>query len=34
VTGLAFSAGILVVGVLVSSLQRSVSVPEDTGKQA
>jgi predicted MFS family arabinose efflux permease len=34
VTGLAFSAGILVVGVLVSSLQRSESVPEDTGKRA
>jgi predicted MFS family arabinose efflux permease len=34
VTGLAFSAGILVVGVLVSSLQRSVSVPGDTGKRA
>ena len=34
VTGLAFSAGILVVGVLVSSLQRSVSVPGDIGKRA
>ena len=34
VTGLAFSAGILVVGVLVSLLQRSVSVPEGTGGRA